>query len=316
MSKLIEEVRLLCSVPPPPPFEALIPPGTSTEKISALVEGEADIGLKFRAVLLAEKIYGEVLGIRAGLSNVAALALSFGPRSITHELRPGTIHLVHATDLHHMPSSPPRFLTQPFLIEAARIERGNRLFGEVIALGGYPVDGGVMVIGTKADDAFFSDLWKPTWREKDIEEGLPTQRSAELIPPELESQHAEIMREAARFLLIFALLLEAKDAPIRLKEEKAIPSSPPGPARKTQGKPLPAQIVRHIYLSEEKKSGTPKASSTASSPLQGEQTEVQVVGHLKRQRHGPKHQEVKWIWVRGYSARRWIAPRPVRVSVH
>jgi hypothetical protein len=42
-------------------------------------------------------------------------------------------------------------------------------------------------------------------------------------------------------------------------------------------------------------------------------SEVEVRGHLKRQRHGPGNGQVKWIYVPGYSARRWVAPRPTRI---
>jgi hypothetical protein len=36
---------------------------------------------------------------------------------------------------------------------------------------------------------------------------------------------------------------------------------------------------------------------------------VVVSGHLKRQRFGESRALVKWIYVAGYSARRWFAPR-------
>ncbi|WP_164013987.1 hypothetical protein [Pyxidicoccus trucidator] len=75
--------------------------------------------------------------------------------------------------------------------------------------------------------------------------------------------------------------------------------------------------MRHVYLDEERvarAAGTGEASGTDATTGRLP-TQVQVRGHLKRQRYGSGNREVKWLYVAGYAARRWVAPGVTQVVV-
>ena len=84
----------------------------------------------------------------------------------------------------------------------------------------------------------------------------------------------------------------------------------PGAARPGEG-----PVVRRVYLDE------PPARARSSSGDPGGAVEgrlgleVPVRGHLKRQPYGPAQSLRRWVYVESYEARRWIAPRPLRLVV-
>ena len=54
----------------------------------------------------------------------------------------------------------------------------------------------------------------------------------------------------------------------------------------------------------------PREAVETEETIEGRVADAVVVsGHMKRQRYGEGHALVKWIYVAGYSARRWFAPR-------
>ncbi|MBI4021153.1 MAG: hypothetical protein HY369_02835 [Candidatus Aenigmarchaeota archaeon] len=250
-------------------------------------------------------------------TSMTLLALSFWDRLMVHKVRPSVARLVDETDLHSLPGEPPRFLRSPWLIEVHRPETGDRLFGDCIALAGYLWLGEWFLFGLLWPDSVRVTQWRPRWGEQDLVAGIvrPNYGDLEALLGDLGA-HREWGREAARFAVVFGLLLEAAAAPLRIRDDAEDASDAPAPRGKGGKRPAPRWLTRHIYLDEAKVCGQRARPGEQDAAAGGRvAAEATVRGHLKRQRHGPGGQLVKWVYIASYEARRWVAPRPTRVVV-
>ena len=169
-----------------------------------------------RVAFLARETFGmqTVLDIPE-LVNFGVLA-TMQRRITVYEMSAGATNLVYSTDLHTLPGEPPRLLRTGWIVES-RIPEREPLFGDTASLAGYPLDGSIYLIGLRYPDGVYVSRWTPTWREEDLDASIEPDTSP-LI--EDSGAHHEWTREAARYALIFGLLLDAERAPVRLKEPK------------------------------------------------------------------------------------------------
>src|SRR5690606_18539978 len=265
--------------------------------------------LRSRAALLAVLAYGPQRTLELPeLVNIAALALSM-PRLTVHTVRPGVSSLVDETDLHSLPDEPPRLLRTGWIAEVREPGRES-LFGSTCSLGCYELDGTYYLIGLDHPDGARVARWRPQWRGGELEAGIVREDSGGLIDDLQE--HAEWAREAARWAVVFAMLLDAHGAPIRTEDE-----GPTLPGRR-HGKARPGRPwgVRRVSLTEGAVARPGGHSDGGETEIdQRIAVEVRVRGHLKRQRYGEGREQVRWIYVESYEARRWLSPRPQRVVV-
>lgn len=247
------------------------------------------------------------------LVNVAALALRARERLVAHQVRPAAARQVAETDVHSLPDAPPRLLRGPWLLEVRRPETGERLWGDTVALAGYEVEPGTtFLLGLGAGGWCRVVHWRPRWTGEDLDEG--THQHASPLVDDM-SAHQEWAREAARFAVVLGLLLDAEGAPLRVNEERQRETAR---RAKKGGTGAEGVRVRHVYLDEERvvRASAPVPQGSGMDGTAGRLAEqVLVRGHLKRQRHGPGNREVKWLYVAGYSARRWVAPGVAQVVV-
>lgn len=246
--------------------------------------------------------------------NLAALAITLDPL-LVHEIRGDVPELVDATDLHALPGEAPRLLRRPFLLEVRHPDRGERLFGDTVGLGGYELGGAILIVGLTYPDGIVMARWTPTWSGEEIEASVAVDRSP-LIDGVDAGTHQAWAIDAARFVTVFGLLLDAAGTPVRLVDDVEREKAPRGQSRKV--KPPPAWITRYVSLSPSPwgaSGGAVEASGEASAPTGKEATVRPVRGHLKRQRHGPGNAERRWMWIESYEARRWVAPCARRVVV-
>ncbi len=253
--------------------------------------------LKLAAAILASYVYGEeaVLG-QPALINCGALALLL-PREVTHEVTAAAAARVDGTDLHSLPEAPTRLLRGPWIVEARDPER-ERLFGDTICLAGYPLEGAIFLIGLQAPDGVRVARWRPRWTGGDLPADIPTDSSV-LIDD--QDAHREWAREAARWIVVLSVLLEAEGSPVR--EGEAVPVG-----GRRRGTPTDGPAVRRVYLEEVRRPGGAGAAEGAGTDGKLGLV-VPVSGHVKRQRYGAGRTETRWIYVAGYEGRRWVAPR-------
>lgn len=283
--------------------------------------------LRERAAALAARTWGihSVLA-RPLLVNLGALALLMDRLSV-HRLSAGAIRLVHETDLHSLPGEPPRLLRRPWIVES-RVPEREWLFGQTASLGGYPLDDAIYLIGLDWPDGVFVSRWRPRWEERDLDATI--ERDESPLVQDVDAHYAW-SREAARFSLVLGLLLDAHGAPLAFRDERPTAWPQRGRSPQRAREPSGGWLVRHITLGEPirlasepwlveragERAEQGEGDDTARRPLSAalHPQVVPVRGHLKRQPIGPGRSQRKWIYVRSYEARRWIAPRPLRLEV-
>jgi hypothetical protein len=230
-------------------------------------------------------------------------------RLTRHELTADAIELVHATDLHTLPSEPPRLLRSAWLLESRRPER-RALFGDTASLGGYPLEGAIYLVGVGYPDGAAVARWQPRWIGGELLEQTVELDSSPLID-DVDRHHAWA-RQAARFAVVFSLLLESVSTPLSVEEPLRTRRQ-----KKAHNMP-PPWVVRRVHLSAPgimRRSEPVEGAQKTSAIGDRQALPVQVRGHLKRQPYGPGGTLRRWIYVSSYEARRWVAPRPARIIV-
>ncbi|OGG48428.1 MAG: hypothetical protein A3F84_14680 [Candidatus Handelsmanbacteria bacterium RIFCSPLOWO2_12_FULL_64_10] len=278
----------------------------------------------FRAAAgaLAASAYGfEVVAEQPSLINVAALALVMR-RLIVHRVTPGAIRTVDETDLHTLPGEPPRLLCGPWVLESRHPDRGEPLVENCPALAGYPLEGAIYLIGFGWPDGGYVARWVPRWGEDDIDTSVQPDDSP--LVSDVDA-HQAWAKEVARFTLILGLLLDAEGTPVEVEDRISEAGGKkrrgrPRPTRRDAGpgeSPGPgAWVERRVSLSRPRQARAHiPPSERGSLPPGRAPATVEVRGHLKRQPYGPGRRERRWVYVKAYEARRWIAPRPLQVVV-
>lgn len=233
--------------------------------------------------------------------NVAALALAM-ERLAVHEVSGGAIRLVHDADLRSIPSEPPRLMQHPWIIESADLDAP--LWGDTVCLGGYELDGAYYLVGFRYPDGAMVVRWTPEWGSDDKEITMPVDHSPLIDHVE---GHREWAQNAARFVLILGLLLEAWGSP--LESKTATPGKRKRGERAARAR---AWVVQRIVLSRPRaRSSRAEEAGGSAGGLLGDRVPQQtmVQGHLRRIRHGAGHSQTRWQWVGSYEARRWVAPK-------
>ena len=286
----------------------------------ALPPAPPGLGTREAASALAFRVWGERAFAVPELVNLAAWAWLARGRAVVHSLRPSVPRLVRATDLHQLPDEAPALLRAPWCLEAGRPERGERLWGDTWALAGYELDGAHYLVGLEGDGARVVP-WRPRWSGRDLAEGVETSvldaGSVDLgVPASVagDDAHRAWAVEAARTAIVYALLLDAAGAPVRVTDDAAADNARPRDPRR-KGAPGPWSTSRVTLTPEGERAVAPPPAGGPGEPadLSGKTAVVRpVVGHLKRQRHGPQNSLVRWIYVEGYAARRWVAPWSTR----
>lgn len=252
--------------------------------------------------------------------NCAGVAVAMYPdRLVAHEVRADVADLVHATDVHSLPDEPPRLLRRGCIVEVAHPERGERLFGNTVSLGCYEHKDRRAMVGLSYPDGARVSWWTPRWAGGDVKSGTAVDLDDPVvtIPLEAHAEHRTWAREAARFLVVFGMLLDAAGAPVRVEDESGRPR-PQGKPKKG-AKPPPAWVTRRVHLT----TGAPvrgpaerDLSAAVAADLAGKTAvETRVTGHLKRQPYGPGGSQRRIIYVAEHAARRWTVVKPLRVVV-
>lgn len=258
-----------------------------------------DAALAAASVFGREKVLAEPLFV-----NASALANALGEHPVVHELHPGAIEIIANTDLHSLPGQPPLLLDSAFVLTGI-----NRpLFGDTIDLGVYPVpDGGYGILGMDWVAGEFL-LWHPTWEAKEIVLG-----DVPIMPGVDIDKLTSFGREAIRFLMVYALLLEADKTPIEVNTQKR--KHKRSVAQKQAELGRGEWIIKRISLTTRRIYKTDSAGH--GQEVKGDRILAPTIvsGHLAYQAYGKQWSLHRWIYVDVYEARRWIAPGPKRIII-
>lgn len=238
------------------------------------------------------------------LVNIAALSWLMRERRVIHRISSGVIRTVDETDLRTLPTIGPRLFDVPWVLTSRSPERGEFLFGNTVELGGYSLEGRMFLVGLSYPDGIRVAGWRPRWGTAELE--IKPGGSADLIDDVDAWQ--DWAKQAARFILILGILMDAEGTPILIagnnkgRNQKAS-------SHKSSSRSL--WNINRVYIDAQVYKGSSgQLRSDGSSDIPSHLRSVQsiVSGHLKRQPYGPGGKLRKWVYVRSYEARRWVAP--------
>lgn len=259
---------------------------------------------KFRAASTAERVWKNKAFAVPELINIAALAEAMrATRQEVHVVTHDAAALVDATDLHALPSEPPRLLRAPVIVQARHPLR-QLLVGSVVEFGLYAGEGEESFVVALTDDGgALVGTWRPRWTGEDLDETVALDTSP-LIDD--VSAHRDTMRQITRWLVVYAMLLEAQSTPLA----EHTPRRAKGKRRRAAS-PLTEWVERRIHLDDSVASGlgSPGGAARADGLVPAE---VPVSGYIRRQPYGPGGSLRRLVYVRATTARRWVSPRPRR----
>lgn len=283
-----------------------------------------DTPARVRAAMMVMTTFGsEIADEIPALINVAALSTVMD-RVTVHEIGAEVASRVASTDLHTLPGEVPVLLKRPWIFQAKRHDRP--LFGDTSEIAGYQLepDGPYWLVALRYPDGISVVHWTPQWREEGIPESIGEWSDPDVNPlleTDTTGDYSEWAIDAVRFCVVLAIMIEAANTPITLGDEiphlwsgKRIKKGKTEKKARSEG----SWAVRRIYLDRPKKSG----GGGGSTEGEGGRVDgriphtAEVTGHLKRQPYGPGLAKRKWIYVQSYEARRWIAPKPLKIIVN
>lgn len=301
-----------------------------TEHLAALHAADRALSADLRAQIagdprmlataIAAQAWGERFVVEQPAAiNLGALAVQTKGRLVAHEIERGARRLVDETDLHALPDESPTLLRGPWVLEVrdpttARLLETGLAGRPTVSLAGYPLDGAIYLVGRQYPDGITVARWTPKWTGEDIDAGVA--RDTSPLIDDVDAHH-EWARDAARFAVVFGLLLDVAATPLRVYDPREAHRGKRS-LRKGEKKPTPAWVTRRVLLDPDRKitERRPEPSGEGGDgPRSHLHAELRPVsGFLRRQPHGPDGSLRKLIYVPGFEARRWVAPR-VRVIV-
>jgi len=246
----------------------------------------------------------------------AKAAKAFGPQFVVHRLHPTAVRAVRETDLAFWPSSPPRALTRPLLVQATPDKGDGTLLGPVNQLLVVPESSGITWICACVRSVGVAlhalrAAWSISEDSPDDVRRVLDANLAGISRISMKSGDLELNTAALlKFVVTLALFLEAETcegrqlASVRT-EAGTLPNG--RPPKKGQG-----FTIRHVRISDEalltasrQFSNTKREAPPHSENLVAE--EITVRGFLRRQVCGKGRAERKTIYVAPFRRLQWKA---------
>jgi hypothetical protein len=247
----------------------------------------------------------------------SVLSMALKPIVTAFQVRPAAARIVNNTQLNYVPHAMPKMLKQAAVVSASRPETGDRLVGDIAAIGWFWADDTMHLCVQSGPTEryeggnFYFAHWRPSWSGEDLARTLDISDAP--FVTDLDRQGYAITAQAVRFLVTFAIVLGAEQTPLRVENEKPRKGAPKGASPQT------TWVTRHVYLSEQPTSHKyPSKEETEAAQREGfTLEEIEVRGFIRRQRHGPGNSLVKEIYIKGFLSHRWVAAdKKRRIVVH
>lgn len=257
-----------------------------------------------RAGLIAIETWGaRTVAGAAELVNIAALADAARERLVVHQLRADTAELVDATDLRSTPTEPPPLMRGPWIVEPEDI--AHPLAGGLLGCGAYELDGRTFVVTLTADGGAQTGEATLHW-DSELGATLEDHGASEAgLLGVTREQWEQPLCQGIRTALVLGLLLGVERGPVGSHDARA---RAPRNATRDARRAADAWVTRTCTVRPGALRGSPVAATGPVDTRGLAAIEAPVRGHLKRQPHGPKSGDRKYIWVESYEARRWVAP--------
>ena len=200
----------------------------------------------------------------------ARLAVGFWDRLVAHRLTPAVARRVNGVGLASIPEILPLLLRRPWLVEVIEPLKGERLFGDTTALGGFcdPKTGYWNVVGwrlvngqPKVRAMFTSQPWTAVAKpdldavDEDYQWRADGWHATQPITKDEYRENQEWLQTAVRFAMLLGALLEADNTFLRTRDEA--PKKERDVSTKAGVPRPPGWITRYVGIDPEVEIGVP-----------------------------------------------------------
>jgi hypothetical protein len=240
--------------------------------------------------------------------NIIAYRLSFGATLTTHVLTGAVSKKIVSTKIETMPTELPAALKKSFLFEAKDDET---LFDDVIAIGGFLLDGDLVLISAYQDENTFWQHEKGAYDGRNLSNIQFDREITSEKFGDLWEKRAN-RKDTFAFITVLALMMEAERTPIVVDEGTK-------KAKKRNNKADnwnsgPPWIERRVYINAKYQSDN-KDDHISLNKDGKELKSVHVQGFLRNQPYGPRHKLRKWVYIEGFDSTRWAKHGHTKIIV-
>lgn len=245
---------------------------------------------------------------------LARAAMGFGDQYVVTRMHPSATRTVRETDLAFWPSSCPKPLTRPMLVQADRTKGDGYLFHTFHTLLWVPFSDGAQGLCLQGDEGIVDTMTKLSWSADNpmaVKHVLQAD-IGKMLTPEGAIRFEVILQ----WLVKLALFFEAEST-----SGKRMTTCDPRIATLPNGRPAPkgqSFTVRYLRISDEALTKPQREASADHPPPPHADNlvsrEVLVRGFLRRQVCGKGGKERKVIYIAPHVSHRYVSPeKEVRV---
>jgi hypothetical protein len=239
--------------------------------------------------------------------------LGFGKNITVHTLTDGVIEKIKHTKIENVPKGIPKFMKQPFLIEA---RHDKMLFDDIYSIGGFTIDNEIcLLIGTQLEkeNGYFCQHEKASFDGRKIDDiNLVYNAYAGSIYGQPLIQ-LKTRKDTFAFVTILSLMLEAEKTPLII--ESKIKNKKDEPCNIKTRTPETEWITKRIYIDKNIKYNNISNEHNNIDKNGKYIKDVTVTGHLRKQRYGKEFSKEKWIYIESYDSTRWKSDKDTKIIV-
>ncbi|GAB6392483.1 MAG: hypothetical protein MdMp014T_1856 [Treponematales bacterium] len=245
---------------------------------------------------------------------ISRLRLSFGRTLTVHTLTDGVIEKVKHTRIENVPNEIPKFMRQPFLIEA---RHDKTLFGDIEGIGGFTINDEICLVIGKQSERCYIQHEKASFDGRKIEDiNLLYDKRVHYDWYGQFGQNfiqQKTGKDTFAFVTILSLLLEAEKTPLVIDTKRDKRNRKAHNAKKNSTES--DWITKRIYIDRDIKY---KHASNGHAVLDKNGKvlkDVPVTGYVRMQHYGKDNSETKWIYIEGYDSKRWTSDKDKKIVV-
>ena len=254
-------------------------------------------------------------GMMAGWgTRMAQAAIGFGDQYVVTRMHPSATRTVRETDLAFWPSSCPKPLTRPMLVQADRTKGDGYLFHNFHTLLWVPMGERTQGVFLQSDQGFIDTVTALNWS---ADNPMAVKHVLQADIANVVTKEGAIKFEVVlQWLVKLALFFEAESM-----SGKRMTTCDPRIATLPNGRPAPkgqSYTVRYLRISDEALTKPQREASADHAPPPHPDNlaskEVLVRGFLRRQVCGKGGKERKVIYIAPHVSHRYVSPeKEVRV---
>jgi hypothetical protein len=239
--------------------------------------------------------------------NVIAYRMSFGQTLTVHSVTDGVSNRIRHIKIENMPTELPNALKRSFLFESHK----SVLFDDIIAIGGFLLDGELVLISVYQDGSTYWQHEKGAYDGRNLSDIQFDDNISQDKYAEQEVKRAN-RKDTFAFITVLSLMLEAERTPIMIDDgNKKTRKRNKLKKKSSTNDWIERRIyINAVYKTEQKDENYFPMDMDKEGKIK---REVFVNGFLRHQPYGPEHKLRKWIYIDGFESTRWNNDKPTKI---